>query len=390
MQAVTRVIKNTPVLGLQKYFDTHFKEDETIVNWQGNESIVTRRLLKAFSRIDPKRLFSVAADFDRVFEMTDEPGQQAIAGMIRDKGVVLSLENAYDRAMWLFLNDSDGFRRAEEIRFAEHYRKGQRWDGFIGPKGLNVSDNTEHQQEFEKRLCDMFRSANAQLELYDRIRIGTDEQSSDVTQAVVYRQGLPNSALEFNNSGTVERKPSHPVLEAVITYDSKTGTIEIVGMDAKSRPRLVRLFAEVLLQKSILGLRLPQRQYDLSSFIEPRRFPTDHSDGIALVHVVQVTVQLAKYPGFWMTLGRKRDIEETLYEYSEDPLKKQNPLLQHGVEVVQVEIAVQFRPDQGSRNGKVIKLKITHPSSCDLKGRTEKERLICEKYLPLWGLVHNA
>jgi hypothetical protein len=390
MQAVTRVIKNTPTSGLHKYFAEHFKEELSIVNWQGNESIVTCRLLKAFSRIDPKRLSSVAVDFDRVFEMTDEPGQQAVAGMINDTGIMLSLKNAYDRAMWLFLNDSDGFRRAEEIRFAEHYRKGQRWDGFTGPKGLKVSKNPEHRQEFEKRLCDMFRSANAQLELYDRIRIGLDEQLLPVTQAVIYREGLPNSSLEFNKNGTIERKPSHPVLEAVITYDSNTGTIEIVGMDAKSRPRLVRLFAEVLLRQRIMGLRLPQRQYDLSSFIEPRRFPTDHKDGIALVHVIQVKVQLENYPGFWMTLGRKRENEETLYEYSEDPLKKQNPLLQRGVEVVQVDLAVQFRPDRGSRSGKIKKLRITLPHSCNLKGRTEKERLICEKYLPLWGLVKNA
>jgi hypothetical protein len=36
MQAVTRVIKNTPVSGLQQYFDAHFKEEGAIINWQGN------------------------------------------------------------------------------------------------------------------------------------------------------------------------------------------------------------------------------------------------------------------------------------------------------------------------------------------------------------------
>ncbi len=389
MEAVARVIRHTPVTGLRRYFNERFEEGEALVDWQGNETIVTRRLLKVFSELDSERLAPVAMDFDRVFEMTDEPGQDAIAGVISNQEWMHTLENAYDRAMWMFLDDANGFRRAEEVRFAEHYRKGQKWTGFVGPKGLKVSYDSEHRREFEARICDLFKSTNAQVDLYDRFRFGLDEQPAPVTQAVVYRKGFPDSRLAFNDGGDLEHQPTHPVLEAVITYDSKSGVIEVVGLDAKSRSPLVRLFAEVLLRQEILGIRLPMRQYDLSSLMQPRTFPTDPEDGIASVKVLRLEIQLKKYPGLWMALRRRRDIETTLYEYSEAPFGDKSPLRLKDVEIVQAELAVRFRPDQGSRNGKIITLKITLPNGCDLKGRTEKERLICEKYLPLWGLIQE-
>ena len=32
-------------------------------------------------------------------------------------------------------------------------------------------------------------------------------------------------------------------------------------------------------------------------------------------------------------------------------------------------------------------MKISYPNNCDLKSRTEKERLIGDKYLKKWGLL---
>ena len=389
MPTMERVIRNTPVSGLRRYFNERFEEGEAFVNWQGNGASVTRRLLKAFSDMEPDRIAPVAMDFDRVFDMTDEPGQQAI-GVIYNQSQMQTLENAYDRAMWVFLEDAQGFRRAEEIRFADYYRKGQKWAGFVGPKGLKVSHNSEHQRVFELRICDIFKSTNAHLELYDRIRFGLDNEPSLVTQAVVYREGLPDSRLAFNDNGEVDREPVRPVLEAVVTYDSESGTIEVVGLDAKSRPRLVRLFAQVLLRQGILGIRLPLLQYDLSSLMSPRVFQTDPEDGISLVQILRLKITTPTYPGILVGLEQKRDVKKTLYEYAVDPLEEHTPLQQKGAEIVYAELSVRFRPDMKARRGKTITLKITLPNSCYLKGRTKNERLICEKYLPLWGLIREV
>ena len=394
MQTVTRVIKNTPVEQLKGYFNERFGSEKIesgdIPGWYGKDFLAPHKLLKSLSDLDPNMHTAMAMDFDRVYGMTDDSGQQAVVNLLKNHDNWRSLENPYDRAMWLFINDIKSFNRAEEIRYIEHNRRGQKWVGYIGPKGLKVSDSDEHRKEFEERLCKMFNSSNAHLEIYDRLHIGLDGESSPVTQAVIYREGLPNSFWAFNNSGAMERKPIVPVLEAVITYDSKDGTIEMVGMDAKSRPRLVQLFSEVLLRRKILGMRLPLRRYDLSSLIEFRNFKTDPKDGISSVQVLNLKIQFEGFPGFYMDLIRERDLEKSLYEFSKGPLGDTTPLCIEDLKIIQAELAIRFRPDRGARIGKLIKLTITLPDGCNLKGKNEKERLICEKYLPRWGLVKNV
>lgn len=39
---------------------------------------------------------------------------------------------------------------------------------------------------------------------------------------------------------------------------------------------------------------------------------------------------------------------------------------------------------------RTINVTIALPNGCNLKSKTEKERLICNKYLPRWGLVKEV
>ena len=170
-----------------------------------------------------------------------------------------------------------------------------------------------------------------------------------------------------------------------MTYDPKSGVIEIAGLDSINRPRLFRVFSEIMLGQRMIGLRVPLRQYDLSSLIAQRTFPTDREDGIGSVMVLSVKVHMSDYPGVWFILGQKRDAEVNLYEFSEGP--EHRVLSQKGVEIVEADFAIRFRPNQENRRGQIIRVSISLPNGCDLKGRTRRERLVCEKYLPLWGLV---
>ncbi|MBF0423311.1 MAG: hypothetical protein HQL73_10000 [Magnetococcales bacterium] len=389
METVARVIRNTPVAGLQRYFNERFEDGSSLVDWNGSETIVTTRLLKAISCGKDKLFSPVAVDFDRVFEMTDESGQQAIISVMHDRSDWQTLENAYDRALWLFLQDQAKFRQAEEVRFAEHNRRGRRWSGFSGPVNLFASHEGEHRQEFEKGICNMFKTDHARLDLYDRVRFDHQGDEQPLVQGVVYREGLPNGLLEFNN-GELSLRSYRPVLEAVITYEPATGVIEVMGQDSKSRPRVARLFAQAILRKQILGIFLPLRRYDLSSLMSPRRFSTDPEDGISHVQVSNLGICHRDIPHASFSLNLKHGCELTPYEFSDKGFEGHGPLGKPEFEIFQATLSVHFRPDSNNRRGKVVHVKITLPNGCDLKGKTEKERLICEKYLPLWGLVQEA
>jgi hypothetical protein len=55
----------------------------------------------------------------------------------------------------------------------------------------------------------------------------------------------------------------------------------------------------------------------------------------------------------------------------------------------QAQLSIRFYPENGSNRRKVLPVKITMPNGCDLRSRTERERLIGEKYLKRWGLLEE-
>jgi hypothetical protein len=55
----------------------------------------------------------------------------------------------------------------------------------------------------------------------------------------------------------------------------------------------------------------------------------------------------------------------------------------------QAKLSITFYPERSARRGKVLSVTITMPNGCDLKNRTERERMIGEKYLARWSLVQD-
>ena len=51
------------------------------------------------------------------------------------------------------------------------------------------------------------------------------------------------------------------------------------------------------------------------------------------------------------------------------------------------KLSIEFRPTGSRRSGKKLPFEITIPNGCTLKERTERERLIGEKYLTRWKLL---
>ena len=65
-----------------------------------------------------------------------------------------------------------------------------------------------------------------------------------------------------------------------------------------------------------------------------------------------------------------------------------NPLA-GSFEIKKVKLSIKFKADDKSPRGKLIHVNITEPNGCDLKDRTEKEKIIGDKYLEKWGIIEN-
>ena len=136
MTAITNFARKTPAASPRAYFNKTGIDLMPPVNWDAPEPDVVRPLLQALDDMDDTARARVANDAERVTAMADEAGQAAIYSIAQAPDHLDALQNAHDRALWVFLDEAVGFRHAEEVRFTDERRRGRMWDSFIGQPHL--------------------------------------------------------------------------------------------------------------------------------------------------------------------------------------------------------------------------------------------------------------
>ena len=324
---------------------------------------------------------------ERITAMADRAGQTALYGVTKHQAILDRLENGCARSSWVFLNEPEAFRQAEEIRYTDEHRRGRKWDGFLGTPNLQISRGPDVLARFKADIRANLKSENVHIEVFERRRNSFDDQVFHLTQATIYRDGRPDDFWEFVN-GKLGRRTRKPVYEAAVTYEPESGVIEVVANDRTSRENLVRLFTRNLLGCDTEQNRLPFRQFDLDILLQPFDFPTDVQDGIESVRVTELRLMPFDTAGERVTLVCARQSPHTIWEMAERHFADRNPLIE-GWLATQAKLSIAFHPREGGRR-RVLPLTVTMPHGCDLKDRTEEERIIGEKYLRRWQLVKDV
>ena len=389
MPSVAKFIRNTPTASLRTYFEQAGIDIPVEIDWDGPERDVVRPLMQLVDEMDQAVLARVISDVERVTNMADEAGQVALYSIIDDRTLLDSRCSAHDRALWMFHNDPDGFLRAEEVRFTDEHRRGRMWDGFIGTPNVALQRDPVAVTAFETAIRKRFVSNNVHIDIFDRYRPTFDGADCALVQIVIYREGLPDDDLAFDEHGSLVRRTRRPVFEASMTYEPETGVIEVVANDRESREDMVRFLARDLLGIEFQQERLPFRQYDLSVLLQPHDFPTDSADGIETVEVKSLRLMPIDSVGERVTLECLRKADRSIWDMARERFGGSDPL-QGGWVATQAKLSIRFHPTAGSKRGRTLPLTITMPHGCNLKDQTEREQLIGERYLRRWGILHDA
>ena len=80
--------------------------------------------------------------------------------------------------------------------------------------------------------------------------------------------------------------------------------------------------------------------------------------------------------------------DKTLHEVLDDEHGAGNPLRKR-LRPWMARIEIQFEPENGRKSGKKINVILCAPKRCNLRGKTEKERLLLNRYLKAWGLLRG-
>ena len=326
-------------------------------------------------------------DIERICAMVDEVGQAALLALPEFTEAISAIQSAHVRAHWVFLQSSDAFRRAEEIRYADENQNAQRlWDGFTGPTGKDVPLDDDAIGALAERLRPILSRDRIQVESFTRQRQRAGGTEQEVVQLTIYSEDVPEDEFVFAD-GTLVNRPRKPVRETAIIYERESGTIEVIGRQRTTREEVAAIFAEVMLGKKLSGERLSQRRFDLLPLLDTHAFPTQPSDGIAKVKLTQLALssnddrltQIFRVPF--------KD-PATLYDVVQELYGDENPL-DGNLYPWSARIEVEFGPGQDAKRGKKIAFTLTRPNKCSLRGKTARERQILSAYLPAWGLTED-
>lgn len=385
MPGIAHFIRNTPADSLRSYFEAGGFSLPFAVNWNAAEAEIVKPLLRAVDAMSYVDRARVLLDADRITAMADEVGQTAILGLVSDRAIIEALRNGHERALWLFLNNRVAFQRAEEARYSDERRQGRMWDGFVIPPGLRIDETPGSIAALKSAVGKQFGSPNVAIDLFHRTRPIFDDGDSDLVQMTIYRDGAADDFLEFEN-GALVRRPRRPVYEAALTYEPATGVVEVVAPDRESRAEIARMFARELLSAEFKGEKIKLRRYDLSVLFRIFDFPTDPEDGIESVQVKLLRLMPIDSPGERYTMECLRKATRNIWDAAADRFGDGNPL-DGACLITQVRLTIRFHAAPADGGGRTLPVTITMPNGCDLKGKTDRERLIGEKYLRRWGFL---
>ena len=384
---IAKFFRHSPAGSLEKYFKDYPSQASEAVDWENPPASVSKPLIVAVDDLNEDDLAILNSNAERINEMTDEIGQDALLAVIpsEDRADFAKLANGHDRALYVFLRTPDAFKRAEDIRYSDAYRKSRMWAGYLGPKEADVSNNPLNKQLFADKVSSFSQdSGKVKVETFTRTKPYGDGQTLKLIQVMIYREDLPESYNVFDNEDVVARTLK-PVSEIVLSYEPQSGQIEVISKDISIREEVVKAFAETMLGITIEGERVPLKQYELNQLLQEYDFPTDPDHGIQSVKITMMKLRcLESHNKVTLEVGAKE--QRTIHEVSKSWFSSHDPM-KSGFVVAQVKLTIKFAPDTESPRGKTIPVKISYPNNCDLKSRTEKERLIGDKYLKEWGLL---
>jgi hypothetical protein len=178
----------------------------------GPEEDYAGPVIKAVDELSDEEHARLTVTAERIAEMATEFGQAALLAVVEDRLLVEELENAYDRSLWVFLNEPTSFRRAEEIRHTDQHRQGRMWSGYEGPKGITPDTSPGAVAAFRGAAQELFGSLEAYCEIYRRTRANLEAPDSELHQLTLYHDDLPDTYLEFHEQRLV-RRHRRPVVE---------------------------------------------------------------------------------------------------------------------------------------------------------------------------------
>ena len=388
---IKKFIRNTPEEDLKSFLNDYELNLPENFKWRNGDRKYHAQLFNSIWNTNEDRKAHLFEIIERIHEMVDELGQSALQAqpVIGSNDNFLSLKSENSRCIWALQNHPLEFQKAEYCASSDYKRKSREWSSFVAPKGREIQNSAEQIEEFKQLALQHFNiSSKIKVDLFDRIKADHNNKEIVVFQLVAYHDGLHRSVQTFDKDEVVTQFISS-VNEFSISYEPHSGVVEVVSDYKDNRDKLAKAFVNAFLKIDEDVDEVPLKKFDLSKLNVFYDFMKD-VDATDLVDDVKVTLLKLKPHNSRnsTTIEALFSEHRSIYDLAQEWYAQNNPL--HGsFSIKKARLSIKFKPSDKNPRGKLLHVMITDPNGCDLKDRSEREKMIVNKYLERWGLMER-
>ena len=389
---IKKFIRNTPEEDLKSFLNNFELDLPKDFRWKNGDRKYHNQLFNSIWNFNDndrrEHLFEV---IERIHEMVDELGQAALQAQpeIGCNDNFLSLKSENSRCIWALQNHPLEFQKAEYCASSDYKRKSREWSSFVAPKGREIHNSVEQIEEFKQLVLQHFNiSRKIKVDLFDRIKTDHNGKEIVVFQLVAYHDGLHRSVQTFEKEEVVTKFISS-VNEFSVSYEPHSGVVEVVSDHKENRDKLAKSFVNAFLKTDDDVDEVALKKFDLAKLKRPYDFMKE-VDVPDLIDDVKVTLLKLKPLNSRnsTTIEALFSERRSIHDVAQEWFAQNNPL--HGsFSIKKARLSIKFKPTDKNPRGKLLHVMITDPNGCDLKDRSEREKMIGNKYLERWGLMER-
>ncbi len=393
-EKIKKFIQNTPKEDLKSFLDGYDLNLPKDFRWRICDSKYNNELFHAILNISDDQKDQLFEIIERTYEMTDELGQVSLQSqpLTGSSNNFLSLKSEISRCIWALQNHPVEFHKAEYHASCDYQRKSRQWSCFIAPKTKEINNSKEQLEEFKHlALQHLNISHKIKVDLFNQIKTNHHGKEIITFHLLAYYDGLPRSIQTFEKEEVVTKFISS-VNEFSISYEPDIGVIEVTSNSKENHIHLAKVFANSFLKTAAIDSdKIKIKRYNFSKFKSSYDFMKD-VDAFDLIDDIKVTLLKLRS----LNSRNSTTIESpytnhwSIYDLANEWFLQSDPLSNSYFEISKVRLSIKFKPSHKKPHGEILHIVITNPNGCDLKDRSEKQKLIVNKYFERWGLVQRT
>jgi hypothetical protein len=332
------------------------------------------------------RIFRV---FRMVESLANPVGTQVLVEAARDIDLdiaqaISQKKNAYERALWCYMQDKRIFESARTLAHIENLPK-RSWETLKNLPTKPVDVKPEMLAEFGRGLSEFFWATQGRG---DKCTVEHRRREGDVDCFFAHPADYVDERFGYDEDGQFEFRRWNPAFEVVFGYHRVDGTTDIYAQGGrKVRESLSRIFARAVLGVDHEPEAIEKDCFDLEIFKNPAiTFPTNPADNIILVRVLALRLQFHGHRAGRITVaidGKSK--EGSVYDVIADKLAERHARLTSAT-ILGVTLQAFLRDADGKERS--LAFKISAPAFCDLEDSPEEQRL--RRYLSDWKIEKHA